>query len=415
MAYPMYLLFDCNNFFASCEQVFRPEWRNRPLVVLSNNDGCVVSRSKEAKAAGIAMGEPYFKCRERLERIDGIVCSGNFPLYNDLSERVMRILEAALPETQQYSIDEAFGVVDDEHDWIPFCRSLRRRIARWTGITVSVGIAPTRTLAKLANERAKKDERFGGVLAFDSPETALPFLEDSPLEEVWGIGRRLAPRLRGLGFRTAADVARADLERLRRSFGVHGERLALELRGLPCVDEEEGETERTQVMVSRTMKDGIREVAILRDALSRFTEKAGRILRSEGLMASEVYVVLRTSRYEQVDRLICDSAGTSLLFPTDDTRVFLRTATELLERLFREGYDYRKLGVLLMGLQRADTVQPTFEHPEVTTSPLMNVLDRLQSAGHHIHFASSSEKPLWHHAHAGPAYTTRWEDLPEAW
>lgn len=410
----MYLLFDCNNFFASCEQVFRPDWRNRPLVVLSNNDGCVVSRSREAKAAGIAMGEPYFKCRERLERIGGIVCSGNFALYNDLSERVMRILEDSLPETQQYSIDEAFGVVDDERDWVPFCRTLRRRIARWTGITVSVGIAPTRTLAKLANERAKKDERFGGVLAFDSPETALPFLEDTPLEDVWGIGRRLAPRLRGLGFRTAADVARADLQRLRRSFGVHGERLALELRGLPCVDEEAAETERTQVMVSRTMKEGIRDVATLRDALSRFTEKAGRILRSEGLMASEVYVVLRTSRYEQADRLTCDSAGTNLPFPSDDTRVFLRAATELLDRLFREGYDYRKLGVLLMGLQRADTVQPTFEHPEVATSPLMNVLDRLQAAGHRIHFASSSDKPLWHNAHVGPAYTTRWEDLPDA-
>ncbi|MCQ2364155.1 MAG: Y-family DNA polymerase [Akkermansia sp.] len=410
----MYLLFDCNNFFASCEQVFRPDWRNRPLVVLSNNDGCVVSRSREAKAAGIAMGEPYFKCRERLERIGGVVCSGNFALYNDLSERVMRILEEALPETQQYSIDEAFGVVDDTRDWVPFCRSLRRRIAHWTGITVSVGIAPTRTLAKLANERAKKEERHAGVLALVTPGETLPYLEQSPLEDVWGIGRRLAPRLRGMGFRTAADVARADLERLRRAFGVHGERLALELRGLPCVDEEDGETERTQVMVSRTMKEGIRDIATLRDALSRFTEKAGRILRREGLMASSLYVILRTSRYEQAEHLACDSAGVPLPCPTDDSRVFLRAASALLEGLFREGYDYRKLGVMLADLQAASSVQPTFEHPEVATSPLMTVLDKLQAAGHPIHFASSSAAPLWHSDHSSPEYTTRWDQLPEA-
>lgn len=411
----MYLLFDCNNFFASCEQVFRPDWRNRPLVVLSNNDGCVVSRSREAKAAGIAMGEPYFKCRERLERINAVVCSGNFALYNDLSERVMSILEDALPEIQQYSIDEAFGVADEVRDWTPYCRTLRRRIARWTGITVSVGIAPTRTLAKLANERAKKDARFGGVLAFGSPESTLPFLEETPLEEVWGIGRRLAPRLRGMGFRTAADVAAADLERLRRAFGVHGERLALELRGMPCVDEDERETERTQVMVSRTMKEAVRDIDTLRDALSRFTEKAGRVLRGEGLLAGSLYVILRTSHYEQAERLCCDSAGVSLPFPSDDSRDFLHAASALLDKLFREGYDYRKLGIMLTDLQSADSVQPTFEHPAVGRSELMSVLDKLHAAGHRIHFASSGDKPLWHSEHASPEYTTRWESLPEAY
>lgn len=410
----MYLLFDCNNFFASCEQVFRPDWRNRPLVVLSNNDGCVISRSREAKAAGIAMCAPYFKCRELLERVGAVVCSGNFALYNDLSERVMSILEGALPEIQQYSIDEAFGVVDDARDWVPFCRRLRRRIARWTGITVSVGIAPTRTLAKLANETAKKDLSLEGVLALDTPERALPYLLQTPLEEVWGIGRRLAPKLRGMGFRSAADVARADLSRLRRVFGVHGERLALELRGLPCVDEEPGESERTQVMVSRTLKEGVRDVTVLRDALSRFTEKAGRILRQEGLMASGVYVILRTSRYEQSDHLACDSAGVSLAFPTDDSRHFLRAAGDLLDRLFREGFDYRKIGVMLTDLQMSESVQPTFEHPEVASSPLMTVLDQLHAAGHSVRFASSGNSPLWHHEHVCPAYTTDWNALPEA-
>ena len=411
----MYLLFDCNNFFASCEQVFRPDWRRRPLVVLSNNDGCVISRSPEAKAMGIQMGEPYFKCRERLERARAVVCSANFALYGDLSARMISILEESLPNVEQYSIDEAFSFSDDGHDWLPLCKEVRRRILRWTGLTVSTGIAPTRTLAKLANETAKHDARLNGVLALTEPDTWQPLLQKTPVGEVWGVGRRLTPRMKAMGIITAAQLAQADLARLRAAFGVHGERLALELRGISCLDTVEGaEENRTQVMVTRTLQEGIQELEPLRDSLCRFVEKAGRILRSEGLMASSLYVILRTSRYEDAGSLYATEAGCNLPAPTDDTRVFSHAAGELLQQIYRPGYPYRKVGVMLANLQSADSVQPTFDAPDAAPSPLMQVLDSLQQQGHNVHFANHSDRTFWNKAYVTQPYTTSWDHLPEA-
>ncbi len=410
----MFLLFDCNNFFASCEQVFRPDWRRRPLVVLSNNDGCVVSRSPEAKAMGIAMGEPYFKCKERLEAARAVVCSANFSLYGDLSERIMSILEESLPEVQQYSIDEAFARVEgDYRDWEAEGRRLRARIRRWTGITVSVGLAPSKTLGKLANETAKHEPARGGVLALPAADVWQPLLERTPVGELWGVGRKLAPRFHGLGIRTAAGLAGAELGWLRRHFGVHGERLALELRGISCL-EDEAQNIRSQVMVSRSLKEGVSDLPTLRDVLLRFVEKAARTLRGQGLMAEEIHVVLRTSLYEEAGQLYANSRGARLPHPTDDTRLFSHAALELLEAIFRPGFPYRKIGVLLAGLVPAEAVQPTFEHPQVEPSALMGVLDELHRSGHHIHFGSRAAEVPWKHAFTSPRYTTSWDDLPEA-
>ncbi len=410
----MYLLFDCNNFFASCEQVFRPDWRRRPLVVLSNNDGCVISRSPEAKAMGIAMGEPYFKCRERLEAANAVVCSANFSLYGDLSDRIMSILEEALPEVLQYSIDEAFARVDGQFlDWESECRRLRARIRRWTGVTVSVGLAPTKTLGKLANETAKHDPSCKGVLALSAPEDWQPLLERTPVGELWGVGRRLAPRFHGLGIRTAAGLAGAELGWLRRHFGVHGERMALELRGVSCI-EDEAHNIRSQVMVSRSLKEGIHELSVLRDILQRFVEKAARTLRGQGLMSEEVHVVLRTSRYEEAGQLYANSRGVKLPHPTDDTRDFSRAALRLLESIYRPGFAYKKIGVMLTGLVESDSVQPTFEHQQVAPSVLMGVLDELHRSGHDVHFGGRAAQLPWRHSFTSPRYTTCWEDLPEA-
>ncbi len=410
----MFLLFDCNNFFASCEQVFRPDWRRRPLVVLSNNDGCVISRSPEAKTLGIAMGEPYFKCRERLEQARAVVCSANFSLYGDLSDRIMSILEDALPEVQQYSIDEAFARVEGGHiDWVKECRRLRTRIFRWTGVSVSVGIAPTRTLGKLANETAKHEPALGGLCCLAEPDSWKELLERTPVGEVWGVGRRLAPRMHALGIRTAAGLAAAQLDWLRRHFGVHGERLALELRGKSCI-EDEVQSVRSQVMVSRSLREGVEELPILRDALMRFVEKAARTLRGQGLMATQLHVVLRTSRFEEAGRLYANSRAVDLPCATDDTRHFAQAALSLLENIYRPGFAYKKIGVLLTGLIESGSVQPTFEHPDVAPSPLMGVLDELHRSGHAVHFGSRAAEVPWHHAFTSPRYTTSWDELPEA-
>lgn len=407
----MYLLFDCNNFFASCEQVFRPDWRKRPLVVLSNNDGCVVSRSAEAKAAGIAMGEPYFKCKERLEKMNGVVCSANFPLYSDLSDRFISILEQELPEVQQYSIDEAFAVVDPGVDWEAVARRLRNKIRRWTGITVSVGIAPTRTLCKLANETAKKSSMLDGVLAFNKPEDWEPYLRNYPVGDIWGVGRRLLPRMLALGIRTAAGLAAADATWLRRQFGVHGERMALELHGIPCIDEEPA-SPRCQVMVSRSLKDAVTDLGELREILCLFVEKAGRILRQEEMMAAEVQVVLRTSRYESSHQY-ANAAAMRLENHTDDSRLFASAAGCLLEDIYLPGYPYRKIGVLLTDLLPQECVQPTFDHPDAAPSALMGVLDQLQKSGHDVHFANRASTLPWKREFTSPCYTTKWDDLPE--
>ncbi|MBE6416252.1 MAG: Y-family DNA polymerase [Akkermansiaceae bacterium] len=408
----MYLLFDCNNFFASCEQVFRPDWRRRPLVVLSNNDGCVISRSAEAKAAGIAMGEPYFKCKDRLERMNAVVCSANFALYSDLSDRFISILEQELPEVQQYSIDEAFAVVEPGVDWKAVARRLRSKIRRWTGITVSVGIAPTRTLCKLANETAKHHPQTQGVLALNTPEDWEPLLQQTPVGDIWGVGRRLLPRMHALGIRTAAGVAAADKGWLRKQFGVHGERMGLELNGIPCIDEEPA-APRSQVMVSRSLKEAVTELPKLREILCLFVEKAGRILRQEGMMASGVHVVLRTSRYEET-QLYANSASLALGMHTDDNREFATAACRLLEEIYRPGYPYRKIGVLLTELLPQECVQPTFEHPDTAPSALMDVLDKLQKAGHNVHFANRAANTPWKREFTSPCYTTCWDDIPEA-
>lgn len=407
----MFLLFDCNNFFASCEQVFRPDWRRRPLVVLSNNDGCVISRSPEAKAAGIAMGEPYFKCRERLERMNAVVCSANFPLYSDLSDRFISILEQELPEVQQYSIDEAFAVVAPGVDWTAVARRLRSRIRRWTGITVSVGVAPTRTLCKLANETAKHRPELKGVLALDSPDDWEPLLHATPVGEIWGVGRRLLPRMLALGIRTAAGLASADTAWLRKQFGVHGERMALELRGIPCIDEEPP-APRGQVMVSRSLKEAVSGLPELREILCLFVEKAGRILRQESMMAAEVQVVLRTSRYESA-QLYANAAALRLPAHTDDNRSFAAAACRLLEEIWLPDYPYRKIGVLLTDLLPQECVQPTFDRPDAGPSRLMQVLDKLQKAGHDVHFANRASTLPWKRDFTSPCYTTKWDDLPE--
>ncbi len=411
----MFILADCNNFFASCEQVFRPDWRRRPLVVLSNNDGCVISRSPEAKKAGIGMGEPFFQCKARLEAVDAVVCSANFSLYADLSDRVMGIMEEFLPDVQQYSIDEAFAEVEGGEivDWERLCRSLRAKILRWTGLTVSIGMAPTRTLCKLANETAKHVPVHRGVLLITTPEQWKPLLEKTPVEEVWGVGRRLKLRMHELGIRTAAGLANCPLNLLRQHFGVHGERLALELRGTSCLTGNE-EAERSQIMVSRSLKEGITELPELRDVLCRFVEKAGRTLRENGLMASAVYVVLRTSRFVTSDsaRYAADR-GAELPLPTDDTRLLTRCAGSLLESIYCEGFEYKKIGVLLAQLQPAESVQPTFEHPDVAPSALMGTLDKLRKSGHAVHFANHTGNTPWHRDHVSRCYTTCWDDIPE--
>lgn len=413
----MFVLFDCNNFFASCEQIFRPDWRRRPLVVLSNNDGCIVARSPEAKALGIRMGEPYFKIAELIRRENVIVCSGNFSLYADISARVMNILEEEMPAVAQYSIDEAFASVEGSNygEWETFARQLRRKIRRWTSITVSVGLAPTHTLAKLANETAKHTPQAHGVLSIADPERRKALLQQTDIGEIWGVGRRLAPRMRALGLATAADLAASSPEELRQRFGVHGERLYWELNGRSVLEDEGLHAERQQLMCSRSLKEGIEEKERLREILCRFVEQSARKLRGENMYCSIVGVILRTSRFLQdTSKAYGNFQTVTLDEATQDTRVLTQAASSVLDKIWSPGFSYKKLGVILLGLQNQDSVQPLLGREFPKPGPLMETLDALHAAGHAVHFANQGNGLPWRREHSSPAYTTSWNDLPEA-
>lgn len=369
----MYILFDCNNFFASCEQIFRPDWQRRPLVVLSNNDGCIIARSAEAKALGIRMGAPYFQTAELIKRENVVVCSGNFPLYGNISSRVMSILEDEMPEVSQYSIDEAFSFVERGNypEWEEFARRLRRKIYRWTSITVSVGLAPTHTLAKLANETAKRTPSANGIYSLSDPERSKTLLRQTDIGDIWGVGRKLAPRMRTLGLATAADLASCPPGILRRYFGVHGERLHWELNGRSVLANDGLHSERRQLMCSRSLKEGIEDKARLREILCRFVEQSGRKLRREGLYCNVVGVLLRTSRFLQDDGKTYGNFQTiPLAEATEDTRVITQAASHILDTIWKPGYTYRKLGVILLEREASSLcLAAPFRCPEPSWKP----------------------------------------------
>ncbi len=384
--------------------------------MLSNNDGCIISRSAEAKAAGFLMGEPYFKCKDKLLQHQAIVCSSNFTLYGDFSDRIISILEENLPQVEQYSIDEAFAQVGDEtvQNWEEVGIKLRKRIRRWTGITVSVGLAPSKTLAKLANETAKKNPQYqqAGMLALRSEEDWQPLLRRTPVGDIWGVGKKLNIRMKALGLITAADLAACSLDRLRQNFGVQGERIALELRGIDCLKDNTPST-RGQIMVSRSLKNGVQDKEQLRGVLARFAEKAARNMRREDLLCRQVHIVLRSSLFEQSDRLYSGSLGITLPHPSDDTREITAAATSMLDRIFQQGFDYKKIGILLTELTPRDELHPSFDRPCTAPSPLMTALDELQKAGHNIHFGSHGTEELWQKSFTSPLYTTDWSQIPE--
>lgn len=417
---------DCNNFYASCEQVFRPDLRDRPVVVLSNNDGCIVSRSTEARAAGIPMGEPEFKARALLRARRAAVFSSNYALYGDMSGRVMRILEDLSPLVEPYSIDEAFLRLDgDEEEATATARRLGQRILRWTGLPVSIGLAATKTLAKLANHAAKRGD---GVFCLPSApqernSAADAFLASFPAAEVWGVGRRVAPKLASRGIRSALDLKNADDLWIRRHFGVTLWRTALELRGLPCLDEATSPAPRHTVLYSRSFGCKVTNRETLRQAVVTFTSRAGEKLRRAGLLASMLAVHIRTARHN-AGLYRSEAAEIRLPFPTADSAVLIKAALRGLDRLYKSGYAYARAGVMLSELERRDHLQGSLlgldqTRREHERERLMQTLDaiNLRYGRSAVRYAAEGPKRAdWHmrRQFLSPAFTTRWDELAVA-
>ena len=345
-----FALVDCESFYASCERIFRPDLKNIPIVVLSNNDGCVIARSTEAKKMGIGMGVPWFKVRDSFLKENGKVFSSNFTFYGDISARVMNILEGFIPRVEIYSIDEAFldlRSFKKNIDLVNFSYDCKRKIREWVGIPVSIGIAPTKTLAKLANKVAKDDPRFDGVVILSEPKIIRHFLRSMPVEKIWGIGKRLTARLENIGVKTAYDLTKIDSRLIGDNFNVVLERTVRELKGQSCITLHDFMEPKKQIMVSRSFGRSIRSKNLLSEAISFHASRAAEKLRYEKQKCRLITTFIRSNRFNTKVKQIYASRSLELIHPTDDTRIIIKSANRILEKIYANGYQYAKAGILL--------------------------------------------------------------------
>jgi DNA polymerase V len=417
----VYALVDCNNFYAACERLFRPDLKHRPIVVLSNNDGCVVARSYEAKALGIKMGVPIFKVRDDIRRYNIKVFSSNYTLYGDISARVMCTLEAMAPRVEVYSIDEAFldlhGV---EHccDVVAFGKEVRERVYRDTGITVCVGVGPSKTLAKLANYAAKAYPATGGVVDLSDAARRQRLMHITPVDEVWGVGRRLSVRLNDMGIHTALQLANYNKKSLRRHFSVVLERTARELNGEDCLAFEQVADPKQQIMCSRSFGERIVRLEAMREAVAKYVANAAAKLRSEHQRAQTLSVFMRTSMFNANEPRYSRAATVKLMRPTDDTRVLMASAQGLVGQLWREGFAYAKAGVLLGDFYPRYVWQPSLLdvlEVDPRADKLMATMDAINAKQRGaVFWARQNNGTQWRMKQdfLSPAYTTDWRQLP---
>ncbi len=413
----IFALVDCNNFYVSCERLFNPKLAHRPVVVLSNNDGCIIARSNEAKALGINMGTPYFKAKNFLHRHRVKVFSSNYPLYGDLSRRVMTTLQQLEPEMEIYSIDEAFLRLppDSGMNLNILGRQIRTTLKQHTGIPVSIGLGSTKTLAKIANRFAKKFPEYNGLLDLTAVDPD-PFLNRCEINDVWGIGRGHAERLRARGVHTALDLTRRDDGWIRKQLTVTGLRTAMELRGISCISLEK-EGKKKSISSSKSFGYQVETLNELREALATYITQAAVKLRLQQSTTGCLQVYLTTNRFSKTQTLYATRETINLAEPTANTGTLIKHGLERLQKIYRPGLRYQKCGVVLTNLVPAKSRQLNlFFKPDKRQSELMAAVDRINTRwGRHTiqHAAAGFTKP-WQHRQEkkSPAYTTQWQDLP---
>lgn len=419
----LFLLIDCNNFYVSCERLFRPDLKDKPVVVLSNNDGCIVSRSQEVKALSIPMGEPEFKVRPLIKKHGIEVFSSNYELYGDISERVMLTISSVIDEVEQYSIDECFVRLAPAHfpNAFDIAKEIRERVLRWTGITVSVGIAQTKTLAKLANHIAKKNS--SGIFFLNgSDEQHDALFKRIPVSEVWGIGSRTIPKLERFAIKTVYDLKHAVDAWVRSRLTVTGWRTVLELRGIPSIEEDTAPTPRRTLVSSRSFGSKIYEKDALQRAVCAFATRAAEKLRKEGLFAGGIAVHIRTSR-QQIP-FVSETVQQAFVVPTCDTEKFIKAAIAGVEVMYRPDTPYAKAGIMLFDITSKANLQGSLltlssENDEKRRTALMKSLDKINAihGKHTIHYAAEGlGEQLWHmnQNHRSPRRTTDWKELATA-
>lgn len=415
-----YALIDCNNFYASCERVFRPELNGRPVVVLSNNDGCVIARSNEAKAVGVPMGAPYFKHKLRMQQHGVEVFSSNYALYGDLSARVMQVLMRFCPDVEVYSIDEAFADLSGIRGGAEqFARRLRATVYQWTGIPVSIGIANTKTLAKLANRFAKKVTRCRNV--FDMTTSPAPdlVLKWTEIGDVWGIGPRHAKRLRKLGISNALAFREQRREWVKKRMTVTGLHTLLELRGQQCLDFSAGPVSKKTIVSSRSFGSPVTHLEDLMEATAQYMTRAAEKLRRQKSVASHVNVFLHTNKFKLGQPQYFNNAPIPLTVSTAHTPTLIKAAQAGLKRIYRDGYRFKKCGVMLSGLEQENgrwlsllDLQPDAHSKH---SPINNVVDACNAKWGRdtIKYAASGIGGSWQMRRelCSPRYSTTWDEM----
>ncbi len=370
-------LIDVNNFYVSCERVFNPKLENKPLVVLSNNDGCAISRSNEAKTLGIKMGTPWFKLKEFAKQENVTALSSNYTLYLDMSHRVMTLLSKFSPEQEIYSIDESFLDLTTfkSKDLIKYSQQIKTKIKQWTGLPVSIGIGSTKTLSKLANHIAKKNSSFKGVCNLNvmDQDTLETWMSHIPVNEVWGVGRSLAPKLNQLGIISVLDLKLADPDYIRQQFSIVLEKTVRELNGVMCMELKNIEEPNKEIMVSRSFGRRVKDKQELIEAITSYTSRAAERMRKQESVATSLYVYIRTSPHDD-KKQYANGVNIPLFQPTDDSMVLTNAALLGLDYIYRDGFDYQKAGVTLCNLTSKHKIQGNLFNDTIAHSR-MKIMD----------------------------------------
>ncbi|MBK5541486.1 translesion error-prone DNA polymerase V subunit UmuC [Pseudomonas sp. TH05] len=414
---PVFALIDCNSFYASCERVFRPDLAKVPIVVLSNNDGCVIARSYDAKPF-IKMGEPYFQIKQKLRQHGIIPFSSNYALYGDMSERVMTLIESMVPAVEVYSIDEAFADLTGIDGLDGLGRQIRAQVLRCTGIPVGVGIAHTKTLAKLANHTAKRlQAQTGGVVNICDQVKRDWVLRNTDVSEVWGVGRRMKAHLDAMGIKTAMDLAKADPWTLRKNFSVVIEKTARELAGTPCLELDEPDPPKQEICCSRMFGKRLKELAPIKEAVATYMMRASEKLRAQNSLCKKIRVSIRTGMFNPEEAKYANGVIVDLPYPTDDVRLLTKAAVDAVDRVFRPGFKYSKAEVMLLNLcqpgEYTDDLFAISQPAEATR--VMAVLDQINGRWGRgtLRSASVPTNPDWgmRRGMMSQSYTTKLDQL----
>ncbi len=418
----MYALIDCNNFYASCERLFNPSLRNRPVVVLSNNDGCVVARSNEAKLVGVKMGQPVFEIKELVDKEGVAVFSSNYTLYGDISARVMQTVMTLVDEVEVYSIDEAFADLSGftHYDLNDLGQDIRNRVMQWVGIPVSVGIAPTKTLAKVANHMAKKSVEFNGVCVLQNTEEIENALKKFPIEEVWGVGRKISKHLQNFGVVTAYDFSKMNEAWVRTNFTVTGLRMLKELNGFSCIPLSQLVPAKKTICTSRSFGKMVKEFEILAEAISNYAARCAEKLRKQHSCANMLLVFVNTNPFRSDLKQYNRHVFIPLPVASSSTPELIHYALLGLSSIFKEGYSYKKAGVIVSEIIPNNQVQQSLfdEVDRSKHAKLMAAVDLLNAKMGRDAVRMSiqgTDKREWklRQESLSPSYTSKWDDLLE--